>query len=200
MARPTPARAHCPPAEPTSRSSSGPHVMCVTHAAEVNRELRPRARRAGARRRHLETAVRLRAGSMRTRAKRSTTCSPRLSRSCRDRRGVDYRRALPIGGVEACRIVKPLAADGKCCPPLSTSTAPAGCSATPARTIDSCASSRSAQARRSLFVEYPNSPEARYPVAIEQGYATAQWVVREGSPKDSMRTASRSPASRSAGT
>ena len=31
-----------------------------------------------------------------------------------------------------------------------------------------------------LFVEYPNSPEARYPVAIEQGYATAQWVVREG--------------------
>jgi len=31
-----------------------------------------------------------------------------------------------------------------------------------------------------LFVEYPNSPEAKYPVAIEQGYATAQWVVREG--------------------
>jgi acetyl esterase len=31
-----------------------------------------------------------------------------------------------------------------------------------------------------LFVEYPNAPEARYPVAIEQGYATAQWVVREG--------------------
>jgi acetyl esterase len=31
-----------------------------------------------------------------------------------------------------------------------------------------------------LFVEYPNSPEAHYPIAIEQGYATAQWVVREG--------------------
>ena len=31
-----------------------------------------------------------------------------------------------------------------------------------------------------LFVEYPNSPEARYPVAIEQGYATAQWAAREG--------------------
>ena len=31
-----------------------------------------------------------------------------------------------------------------------------------------------------LFVEYPNAPEARYPVAIEQGYATAQWVAREG--------------------
>jgi acetyl esterase len=31
-----------------------------------------------------------------------------------------------------------------------------------------------------LFVEYPNSPEAHYPVAIEQGYATAQWVLRDG--------------------
>lgn len=29
------------------------------------------------------------------------------------------------------------------------------------------------------FVEYPNSTEARYPVAIEQAYATAQWLVRE---------------------
>jgi acetyl esterase len=33
------------------------------------------------------------------------------------------------------------------------------------------------------FVEYPNSPEARYPVAIEQGYATAQGITREGSSK-----------------
>jgi acetyl esterase/lipase len=31
-----------------------------------------------------------------------------------------------------------------------------------------------------VFVEYARSPEARYPVAIEQGYATAQWIVREG--------------------
>src|SRR5919205_4266835 len=31
-----------------------------------------------------------------------------------------------------------------------------------------------------LFVEYPNSPEAHYPVAIEQGYATARWALREG--------------------
>jgi acetyl esterase/lipase len=34
------------------------------------------------------------------------------------------------------------------------------------------------------FVEYPNSPEARYPVAIEQGYATAQWITREGATRD----------------
>jgi acetyl esterase/lipase len=33
------------------------------------------------------------------------------------------------------------------------------------------------------FVEYPNSPEARYPVAIEQGYATAQWITRAGATK-----------------
>jgi acetyl esterase len=31
-----------------------------------------------------------------------------------------------------------------------------------------------------VFVEYDRSPEARYPVAIEQGYATAQWIAREG--------------------
>lgn len=34
-----------------------------------------------------------------------------------------------------------------------------------------------------LFVEYPNAPEAGYPVAIEQGYATAQWAIREGAAK-----------------
>ena len=31
-----------------------------------------------------------------------------------------------------------------------------------------------------VFVEYDRSPEAHYPVAIEQGYAAAQWVMREG--------------------
>src|SRR5262245_34964113 len=31
-----------------------------------------------------------------------------------------------------------------------------------------------------IFVEYDRSPEAHYPVAIEQGYATAQWIVRNG--------------------
>jgi acetyl esterase/lipase len=30
------------------------------------------------------------------------------------------------------------------------------------------------------FVEYDRSPEAHYPVALEQGYATARWIVREG--------------------
>jgi acetyl esterase/lipase len=31
-----------------------------------------------------------------------------------------------------------------------------------------------------VFVEYDRSPEARYPVAIEQAYATAQWISRQG--------------------
>jgi acetyl esterase len=30
------------------------------------------------------------------------------------------------------------------------------------------------------FVEYDRSPEARYPVALEQAYATAQWITRHG--------------------
>src|SRR3954454_9219865 len=30
------------------------------------------------------------------------------------------------------------------------------------------------------FVEYDRSPEARYPVAIEQGYAVAQHIMRDG--------------------
>ncbi|MCO1659930.1 alpha/beta hydrolase [Pseudonocardia humida] len=31
-----------------------------------------------------------------------------------------------------------------------------------------------------VFVEYDRSPEARYPVAIEQAYATARWITRDG--------------------
>jgi acetyl esterase/lipase len=42
-----------------------------------------------------------------------------------------------------------------------------------------------------VFVEYDRSPEVRYPVAIEQAYATAQWIVREGAANqlDSTRVA-----------
>ncbi len=31
-----------------------------------------------------------------------------------------------------------------------------------------------------LFVEYDRAPEAAYPVALEQGYATAQWITQHG--------------------
>ncbi|MFE2457592.1 alpha/beta hydrolase [Streptomyces sp. NPDC059402] len=35
-----------------------------------------------------------------------------------------------------------------------------------------------------VFPEYDLSPEARYPVAIEQNYAVAQWIGREGATKN----------------
>ncbi|MCX5414289.1 alpha/beta hydrolase [Streptomyces sp. NBC_00059] len=35
-----------------------------------------------------------------------------------------------------------------------------------------------------VFPEYDLSPEARYPVAIEQNYAVARWVVEQGASKD----------------
>ncbi|MFK3734416.1 alpha/beta hydrolase [Streptomyces sp. NPDC088090] len=35
-----------------------------------------------------------------------------------------------------------------------------------------------------VFPEYDLSPEARYPVAVEQNYAVARWIVREGLHKD----------------
>lgn len=31
-----------------------------------------------------------------------------------------------------------------------------------------------------VFVEYDRSPEARYPAAIEQAYATARWITSDG--------------------
>ena len=34
-----------------------------------------------------------------------------------------------------------------------------------------------------VFPEYDRSPEARYPVAIEQSYSAAQWVVEDGESK-----------------
>ena len=42
-----------------------------------------------------------------------------------------------------------------------------------------------------VFVEYDRSPEARHPVAIEQAYATARWIVAEGTAKglDARRVA-----------
>ncbi|MEU5580668.1 alpha/beta hydrolase [Streptomyces huasconensis] len=35
-----------------------------------------------------------------------------------------------------------------------------------------------------VFPEYALSPEARYPVAIEQNFAVARWIVEEGAAKD----------------
>jgi len=35
-----------------------------------------------------------------------------------------------------------------------------------------------------VFVEYERSPEARYPVALEQAYATARWITTHGAEHD----------------
>src|ERR1700743_2712593 len=35
-----------------------------------------------------------------------------------------------------------------------------------------------------VFLKYDRSPEARYPHALEQVWATAQWIVVEGATKD----------------
>ncbi|WP_346158783.1 alpha/beta hydrolase, partial [Streptomyces roseiscleroticus] len=35
-----------------------------------------------------------------------------------------------------------------------------------------------------VFPEYDLSPEARYPVAVEQNYAVARWIVAQGADKD----------------
>ena len=51
-----------------------------------------------------------------------------------------------------------------------------------------------------VFVDYDRSPEARYPVAIEQAYATARWIVRDGAAEASTTPAWPSPATRSAAT
>ena len=42
-----------------------------------------------------------------------------------------------------------------------------------------------------VFVEYTRSPEAHYPVALEQGYAVARWIVKNGAKEglDSQRLA-----------
>jgi acetyl esterase/lipase len=54
-----------------------------------------------------------------------------------------------------------------------------------ARTHDRLVRELAVGARAALaFVEYPNSPEAHYPVAIEMGYATAQWITRNGAAKN----------------
>ncbi|MFE6633253.1 alpha/beta hydrolase [Streptomyces tendae] len=34
-----------------------------------------------------------------------------------------------------------------------------------------------------VFVEYDRAPEAKYPVAVEQAYATARWITTEGAAK-----------------
>lgn len=66
------------------------------------------------------------------------------------------------------------------CPPSCTSTAAAGSSVTPEPTTASSANSPSASTPRPCSSSTTAPRRARYLVAIEQAYATAQWITQHG--------------------
>ena len=181
----------------------GPHVKCVTHAAEVNRELlaflrepdrglrrglgrtstrpsstgRPRAGRPGPRRGDLDAAVPVRAGPAGARKVLDDLQAAPVDKLPVDEEWVTVPAA--VGDVRV-RIVRPRDAAGGRCPSIVYMHG-GGWILGNAGTHDRLVRELAVGARAAVaFVEYPNSPEARYPVAIEQGYATAQWVIREG--------------------
>ncbi|EFL28304.1 LOW QUALITY PROTEIN: triacylglycerol lipase, partial [Streptomyces himastatinicus ATCC 53653] len=65
----------------------------------------------------------------------------------------------------------------------STSTARAGCSATPTPTTAWCANSPSARTPPWCSPSTTSPPRPANPVAIEQNYAVARWIVRDGADK-----------------
>ncbi|MFF8831156.1 alpha/beta hydrolase [Streptomyces sp. NPDC015131] len=84
----------------------------------------------------------------------------------------------PTGTVRA-RIVRPAGHDGPL--PVILYIHGAGWVFGNAHTHDRLVRELAVGARAAVvFPEYDCSPEARYPVAIEQNYTVAQWVVREG--------------------
>ncbi|KUN24818.1 esterase [Streptomyces antibioticus] len=87
----------------------------------------------------------------------------------------------PTGSVRA-RIVKPQGATGAL--PVIVYIHGAGWVFGNAHTHDRLVRELAVGANAAVvFPEYDLSPEARYPVAIEQNYAVARWVVEQGSSK-----------------
>ncbi|MFF5408634.1 alpha/beta hydrolase [Streptomyces misionensis] len=87
----------------------------------------------------------------------------------------------PTGSVRA-RIVKPAGAEGTL--PVVLYIHGAGWVFGNAHTHDRLVRELAVGANAAVvFPEYDLSPEARYPVAIEQNYAVAQWIVRQGGTK-----------------
>ncbi|MFJ5304445.1 alpha/beta hydrolase [Streptomyces sp. NPDC088350] len=87
----------------------------------------------------------------------------------------------PTGSVRA-RIVKPAGASGPL--PVIVYIHGAGWVFGNAHTHDRLVRELAVGANAAVvFPEYDLSPEARYPVAIEQNYTVAQWVVAEGATK-----------------
>jgi acetyl esterase/lipase len=88
----------------------------------------------------------------------------------------------PTGSVRA-RIVRPAGAEGVL--PVVLYIHGAGWVFGDAHTHDRLVRELSVGANAAVvFPEYDLSPEARYPVAIEQNYAVAKWVVEPGASKD----------------
>ncbi|MEO3974733.1 alpha/beta hydrolase [Streptomyces sp. CAU 1734] len=84
----------------------------------------------------------------------------------------------PTGSVRA-RVVRPAGVNGRL--PVILHLHGAGWVFGSARTHDRLVRELAAGARAAVvFPEYTRSPEARYPVAIEQNYAVARWIVAEG--------------------
>ncbi|AKZ54356.1 putative lipase [Streptomyces ambofaciens ATCC 23877] len=84
----------------------------------------------------------------------------------------------PTGSVRA-RIVRPAGAEGTL--PVVLYIHGAGWVFGNAHTHDRLVRELAVGARAAVvFPEYDLSPEARYPVAIEQNYAVARWIVQEG--------------------
>ncbi|MCH0566251.1 MULTISPECIES: alpha/beta hydrolase [unclassified Streptomyces] len=84
----------------------------------------------------------------------------------------------PTGSVRT-RVIRPADADGTL--PVIVYIHGAGWVFGNAHTHDRLVRELAVGARAAVvFPEYDLSPEARYPVAIEQNYAVAQWIVREG--------------------
>ncbi|MGW2834326.1 alpha/beta hydrolase, partial [Streptomyces sp. NPDC001286] len=87
----------------------------------------------------------------------------------------------PTGSVRA-RIVKPAGASGTL--PVILYIHGAGWVFGNAHTHDRLVRELAVGANAAVvFPEYDLSPEVRYPVAIEQNYTVAQWIVREGAGK-----------------
>ncbi|MGW2705508.1 alpha/beta hydrolase [Streptomyces sp. NPDC001340] len=88
----------------------------------------------------------------------------------------------PTGSVQA-RIVRPADAQGVL--PVIIYIHGAGWVFGNAHTHDRLVRELTVGARAAVvFPEYDLSPEARYPVAIEQNYTVARWVVTDGAAKD----------------
>lgn len=88
----------------------------------------------------------------------------------------------PTGSVRT-RIVRPAGADGPL--PVIIYIHGAGWVFGNAHTHDRLVRELAVGSRAAVvFPEYALSPEARYPVAIEQNYTVARWVVTEGAAKD----------------